>query len=308
MASPQTEEGFAKIAFELMEAFAHYFPSKAEGQIIWAILRRTYGWDKKFDYISYQQLADDTGLSRRTVIYSLQNLVAKNMVTVIPQNHGTQLNLMGIQKDYDKWTPLLNAPPYQALLNNKKIKYAECGIVAPVQTNDIITNEIVAPVQLIGCTSATNPQIGVQTNGKNVQIVAPTTDIQINQQIITTDIINKPEKKERKSAIKIPDWIDGETWDDFLEVRKKKRAPMTDRAITLMINKLAEFKEKGIDPNKLLEQSILRGYTDVYPLKDNEKKNSFGQKEKMVDNPQLRSAFRDIKGIPSSEEDVCQPN
>ena len=308
MASPQTDDGFTKVAFELNEAFSRYFPGKGEGQIIWAILRRTYGWDKTTDYISYDQLSGDTGLSRRTVIYCVQNLIAKNMIIVVPQNHGSQLNLMGIQKDYEKWLPNNNSVAYQTLLNKKQLKYTEMKIVAPVQT---ITSEIVAPVQTIGCTSANNCVTPVQTNAKTAKLFAPTTDIQNNQQIITTDIINKPEKKVEKSEIEIPDWIDKETWKDFLEVRKKKRAPMTVRAIELMIKKLLEFKNDGIDPNKLLEQSILKGWTDVYPLDSwgyGQKKNSSGQKERKNELPQLRSAFRDLKGIPSNEGEVCQPN
>jgi predicted phage replisome organizer len=107
----------------------------------------------------------------------------------------------------------------------------------------------------------------------------------------------------------LPNWIDKILWEAYMETRKKLKAPPTKKAVELIIKDLETFKNNGDDPGKVLEQSIKRGWRGVLPLKDNqEKKNSFGQKEKMVDNPVLKSAFRNIQGIPSNGDDVCQPN
>lgn len=62
---------------------------------------------------------------------------------------------------------------------------------------------------------------------------------------------------------------------DFLDMRKKKRVPNTDRAISIAINKLNELS-KDFDGNidnekaiKILEQSTLGGWSSLYPLKEN---------------------------------------
>jgi hypothetical protein len=72
----------------------------------------------------------------------------------------------------------------------------------------------------------------------------------------------------KKESVTLPDFVDKKTWEDFLEVRKKKKAPATQRAFELVIKELTKFKEQGQDPNKILEQSILRGYTGVFALRD----------------------------------------
>ena len=57
------------------------------------------------------------------------------------------------------------------------------------------------------------------------------------------------------------------TFADFRDMRKKIRKPMTDRAIELMIRKLNKY-----DPDiaiKMLEQSIVNCWQDVFELKDN---------------------------------------
>lgn len=66
-----------------------------------------------------------------------------------------------------------------------------------------------------------------------------------------------------------------EAFKDFLEMRKKKRVPNTDRAIKLAINKLEDLSKDAfgnMDSNKaikIIDQSILAGWTSLYPLKEN---------------------------------------
>ena len=67
----------------------------------------------------------------------------------------------------------------------------------------------------------------------------------------------------------LPDWIPKETWEAYLECRKKKRAAPTNYAFWLIINELEKIKSQyGHDPVKVLNKSITSGWTDVYPLKD----------------------------------------
>lgn len=57
-------------------------------------------------------------------------------------------------------------------------------------------------------------------------------------------------------------------WADFREHRGKLGAPMTDRAEREIIKRLEAIqREHGHDPVMVLEQSIRRGWKDVFPLK-----------------------------------------
>ncbi len=55
-----------------------------------------------------------------------------------------------------------------------------------------------------------------------------------------------------------------EVWPHFVEVRKKKRAPLTDRAIKNIISTLSEYDTAT--QVAMIEQSITRGYTGVFPV------------------------------------------
>ena len=96
MASPQIENGFTKIANELLEALCHLNLSGHEWQVIHAIMRKTYGYNKKHDWITNTQIMLVTGQSQQKVSLAKRKLVDKNIVT----ENG---NKIGLNKDYETW-------------------------------------------------------------------------------------------------------------------------------------------------------------------------------------------------------------
>jgi len=70
-------------------------------------------------------------------------------------------------------------------------------------------------------------------------------------------------------AIVFPDWLPKETWDAFIQMRKRIGKPPTDYAIKLIIGKLEKFKANGQDVNQVLEKSITSGWQDVFEIKGN---------------------------------------
>lgn len=86
--------------------------------------------------------------------------------------------------------------------------------------------------------------------------------------------INSTKEKIKKENIplkKIPDalpeWIPADLWADYLETRRKKKIPNTQRAMTLLVNKLAKFRQSGHDPKTMLENAIEAGWSSFYEPK-----------------------------------------
>src|SRR3989338_2000960 len=86
MANPQLENGHTRIANEILEAIVHTAILGSEFQILFFVIRKTYGYQKKEDRISLTQFEKWTGLSRATVVKALKNLVIRNILvkTAIP--------------------------------------------------------------------------------------------------------------------------------------------------------------------------------------------------------------------------------
>jgi hypothetical protein len=54
-------------------------------------------------------------------------------------------------------------------------------------------------------------------------------------------------------------------WEEFRKMRKKKRAPLTEYAETLILCKLEKWRvEVGANPIDVLKESIEKGWTTVY--------------------------------------------
>lgn len=106
MASPQLENGYTKIADEIFEKIA-LFPdlSASMYRILLVVWRQTYGWNKKEDAISISQFMKRTHLSRRAVIYALQELEAKRILIIKRERSGRlmETNIIGFNKNHDQW-------------------------------------------------------------------------------------------------------------------------------------------------------------------------------------------------------------
>ena len=102
MASPQAENGHVDLANELIEALAKIRISGEEMQCLWVIIRKTYGWKKKEDWIALSQFQDMTGINHGNVCRALRGLLKKNIVVKKDNVRGVSY---GIQKNYRKWKP-----------------------------------------------------------------------------------------------------------------------------------------------------------------------------------------------------------
>jgi phage replication O-like protein O len=96
MANPQKENGHLDIANELVDIFARTHLTGNSWQLIFAVLRKTWCWKKKTDWISLTQLEHLTGLNRVSVCRAKKSLVSKMILLETG-------NKIGLNKDYSQW-------------------------------------------------------------------------------------------------------------------------------------------------------------------------------------------------------------
>lgn len=92
---------------------------------------------------------------------------------------------------------------------------------------------------------------------------------------------NRVEEDKKNKNINMPEWINKETWDSFLEMRKKQKAVPTLHAIDLLFRELTKLKDNGNDPNEVLNQSIMNNWKGVFPLKNNGGSSNGTNKERL---------------------------
>ena len=76
-------------------------------------------------------------------------------------------------------------------------------------------------------------------------------------------------KPPKTPSVEIPDWVPGEPWQAFVDMRraKGKRAPFTVAAAKGVLASLGKLRDQGHDPAEVLQQSVVNGWSDVYPIK-----------------------------------------
>lgn len=235
MANPQTEDGFTKIANEIMDALCRIRIPGEEMQVLNSILRKTYGWGKCEDAISLSQFVEMTGMLKPHIIKSIRGLLLKKVITVT-ENGNAFVKVYKFNKDYDQWKPL-----------PKKKIVTEKGNTAEIINDSALPKKVTLPKKVISVTEKGN---------KPLPKTVPT--------------ITKKEKKERPPFL-LPDYIPQETWQAYMAVRVKKKAAQTPYAFNLIIKELEKIRvQYGQDPVDVLNKSIKSGWTDVYPLKGND--------------------------------------
>lgn len=107
MANPQLENGYTRIANELLDAVCKADITDRERRVVLAVIRYTYGFNKTSAPLSRTVLSEYTGIAIRHISTVVKSLRDKNIIVF----HGTTdyTNVYSLNKDYDTWLTSTNS-------------------------------------------------------------------------------------------------------------------------------------------------------------------------------------------------------
>jgi hypothetical protein len=76
-------------------------------------------------------------------------------------------------------------------------------------------------------------------------------------------------KDSKDTVVELPDWLDKETWEMWVNYRKEKKKPLTGTSIKLQLKLLEEHKS---DHKSILLKSIQNSWTGLFPPSGESKK------------------------------------
>lgn len=226
--------------------------SHAEFKVIMAIVRKTYGWRKHSDRISLRQIMAMTGVSNRAVINAVRKL--DWLICSSKNDNGTMIYWLNLDKE---------------------------GKLSPTQSGELSSPVVeIIPQETCELSSPFLSQSG-ELSSQSGELSSPTTPTNntqeskpTNKRVSDMHVTKQPKEKQRRviedAEPILPQWLEKETWDDFLAMRKSIKAPMTMAAKKLTIRKLADMVADGQDANLVLEQSIERSWRGVFPVQTNQ--------------------------------------
>lgn len=233
MASPQTENGYTAIANELLEAIYMAKLNGTQYKIILCIIRYTYGFSRKSHGLSISFISKSTGVSKRYVSAEIQRLIDQNVISVLSKHTDTSSRVLAINKNYKEW------------LTYGTIDH---------QVNDCSTDDSeqhTTDEQLI---TTTDEQLFHQENKLKTKLktsIGKNSKIDLKQYDLSQNVVD--------------------VLSEFIEHRKQMKKPITQLAITKIVNMFQQNKYNDDEMILSLEKSIMNGYQGVFPLKDNER-------------------------------------
>ena len=227
------DDGFTRIANELLEAVMHAGLSQHQLLVFMAVMRKTYGFNKKSDWVSNEQLSELTGILPHKCSAAKSVLVKRGILTQTGR-------VIGINKTVSEWSSLpvkgTEKKPYL-----KKVTLPESGKKSlPESGNAYYPNQ-------------------VNTKDKHTKD--------------NKDNINNPPKSPRAVsfdalAVQLPDWLSAEIWSSWVAYRRDLKKPIkSQQTVTQAINLLERCKCSGYQPEEIINQSIANGWQGLFEPK-----------------------------------------
>ncbi|WP_244319393.1 replication protein [Geobacillus icigianus] len=99
----QLENGYTKIANEILEHLALTKLSPTQFRLILVIWRYTYGFNRKDHEMSLSFLAEATGIHKQRIKQELDKLIENNIVIITEEGSFSKSRKLAFNKDYDTW-------------------------------------------------------------------------------------------------------------------------------------------------------------------------------------------------------------
>ncbi|HCI6758158.1 TPA: replication protein [Klebsiella variicola subsp. variicola] len=227
------DDGFTRIANELLEAVMHAGLSQHQLLVFMAVMRKTYGFNKKSDWVSNEQISVLTGILPHKCSAAKSTLVKRGILTQTGR-------VIGINKAVSEWSSLpVKGTEKKHYL--KKVTLPESGKKSlPESGNAYYPNQ-------------------VNTKDKHTKD--------------NKDNINNPPKSPRAvsfdaSAVQLPDWLSAEIWSSWVAYRRDLKKPIkSQQTVTQAINLLDRCRLNGYSPDEIINQSIANGWQGLFEPK-----------------------------------------
>ncbi|HBZ2503572.1 TPA: replication protein [Klebsiella pneumoniae] len=234
------DDGFTRIANELLEAVMLAGLSQHQLLVFMAVMRKTYGFNKKSDWVSNEQLSELTGILPHKCSAAKSVLVKRGILTQTGR-------VIGINKTVSEWSSLpvkgTEKKPYL-----KKVTLPESGKKSlPESGNAYYQNQ-------------------VNTKDKHTKD-KHTKDKHTKD---NKDNINNPPKSPRAVsfdalAVQLPGWLSAEIWSSWVAYRRDLKKPIkSQQTVTQAINLLDRCRLNGYAPEEIINRSIANGWQGLF--------------------------------------------
>lgn len=227
------EDGYTRIANELLEAVMLAGLSQHQLLVFMAVMRKTYGFNKKSDWVSNEQLSALTGILSHKCSAAKSALVKRGIFSQSGRS-------VGINKTVSEWA---NSPESGKKIKHylKEVTLPESGKKSlPESGNDTYPNQV--------NTKDKHTKDKKDNSNKTNKTPKP----------VSFDPNNSP----------LPEWLSSSLWSSWVSYRHDLKKPIkSQQTVTQSINLLERCRNNGYQPEEIINQSIANGWQGLFEPK-----------------------------------------
>ena len=214
-----------------------------------------------FFYSTVENIKENTTLSKDQQRNAMNTLKEKGIVTVVLKGIPAK-RFVRINED--------------AVIPYILDKFVQNGLTSSYQTSDQVVGK--HDIKLSENTTTSCRETEQQVVGKYVGNNNNNNNNNNNKKESKKESIKERKHSEYDEILAtIADDNLRDTYLEYIKMRKMIKAPMTDRALQMLINKVEQLEPGNTERQKLLlDTAILNNWKSVYPLKDNQTR-SYGR-------------------------------
>lgn len=227
------DDGYTRIANELLEAVMLAGLTQHQLLVFLAVMRKTYGFNKRLDWVSNEQLSELTGILPHKCSAAKSVLVKRGILIQSGRN-------IGINNVVSEWSTL-----------------PESG-----KKNKVYLKEVNLPES--GKKSLPKSGKGVYPNQVN------TKDKHTKEKKDNSNKTNKTPKPVSfdPNNSPLPEWLSASIWASWVSYRHDLKKPIkSQQTVTQSINLLERCRNNGYQPEEIINQSIANGWQGLFEPK-----------------------------------------
>ena len=230
------DNGYFKVANALGDALCRTKLSDQEHRVLFAVMRRTFGFNQAFDWISLDQICEMTGIKKPNVSKTLKVLLGRNIL----KKEGKKLGVNPVISEWEGKAKIIQT-------DNERYAYRQSQGLSKQITEVIPTD---------------NPII--QTDNEHYADRQPQKKTLIQKTLLKTETAEKPPKKKSSSPqvdFSVFGQITPEQVSELKRIRKaNKGGAITQRVANQLAKEFQLARQHGFSLDDCLTEWETRGW------------------------------------------------
>jgi len=219
--------------------------------------------------ITHRSLSSRTGIPIEHINAGIDILEAADPYSRSPEQGGKRISRIDEHRPWGWY--IINFDKYNRLISRQDKKQKDAQRMREKRKKDNKINDVAFS----------------RIESHLVESVADVAHVDVDVDVYVDEDIKIKIKPQRKNSISLPDWLNFESWAEFVQHRKDIKKPLTHLAAKKNLAVLEKFKDQQ---KQIIDTTIANRWTGLFSLKNGEANHAKSYPRKLTAVERVRAA------------------